>query len=285
MRLKNKAVSPDAPIGVFDSGLGGLTVVRELRRRLPHERIIYFGDIARLPYGIKSEKQIRDFSMENTEFLLRRHVKALVVACNSSSSAAFSFLKAHYALPIVDVIQPAAESASHMTRTKRIGVIATQATVASGAYHRAVSKIDKRIRLFSMACPLLVPFVEEGLLRGPLVEMVLKRYLAPLLRERIDTLILGCTHYPMLRQSIQKVAGPKVKLVDSAPAAVRELKEMLGKSGQIRKKSSQGRLQVFVSDLPGNFVNIGTRFLGERLKGIQVVRFKIEISRNGRWTL
>ncbi len=275
----------DAPIGVFDSGLGGLTVVRELRRKLPNERIVYFGDIARLPYGIKSEKQIREFSRENTEFLLRRNVKALVVACNSSSSAAFSFLRSHYELPIVDVIGPAAGRAAQMTRNRKIGVIATQATVQSKAYERAIAKIDKRIRVFSRACPLLVPFVEEGILEGSLIQAVLKRYLKTLLARHVDTLILGCTHYPMLRRAIQKVAGPKVELIDSAPAAASELKRVLVELNGTRRKRDRGALEVFVSDLPTNFLGIGTRFLGEPLSRVKVVRFKYEITKNGRWTL
>ena len=281
----NKKKSSEAPIGVFDSGLGGLTVVRELRKKLPHERIVYFGDIARLPYGIKSEKQIRDFSRENTEFLLRRNVKALVVACNSSSSAAFSFLKSHYHLPIVDVNRPAALTAAQATRTARIGVMATQATVHSKAYERAIRGIDGRIKVFSNACPLLVPFVEEGILGGKLVEMALERYLRPLAARRIDTLILGCTHYPMLRHAIQKVVGGRVQLIDSAPAAVRALKETLEDRGEISGAGGHGKLDVFVSDLPNNFAAVGSRFLGEKLKDIKVVRFKYEITKNGKWTL
>ncbi len=278
-------MTSSAPIGVFDSGLGGLTVVRELRKKLPHERIVYFGDIARLPYGIKSEKQIRDFSRENTEFLLHRRIKALVVACNSSSSAAFSFLKAHYHLPIVDVIRPAALTAAQATRNARIGVVATQATVHSKAYERAIRGIDGRIRIFSNACPLLVPFVEEGILDGKLVEIALGRYLKPLMAHRIDTLILGCTHYPMLRHAIQKVVGERVRLIDSAPAAVRALKETLEDRGEISGAGGRGKLEVFVSDLPNNFATVGSRFLGEKLKDIKVVRFKYEITKNGKWTL
>ncbi len=281
----NKKKSSDAPIGVFDSGLGGLTVVRELRRELPHEKVIYFGDIARLPYGIKSKKQIREFSIENTEFLLKRNVKAVVVACNSSSSAAFSFLKTRYSLPIIDVIGPAALRATEVTKNRKVGVIATQATAASRAYERAITKVDKKIRVFSKACPLLVPFVEEGILEGPLVHMVLTRYLKPLLVHKIDTLILGCTHYPMLRRAIQKVVGPKIQLIDSAPAAVRELKQILAESNETRKKSGTGALQVFVSDSPANFLTIGTRFLGEPLNDVKVVRFKAQVTVNGKWTL
>jgi glutamate racemase len=275
----------NAPIGVFDSGLGGLTVVRELRRRLPYERIVYFGDIARLPYGIKSEKQIRDFSRENTEFLLHRNIKALVVACNSSSSAAFSFLKARYHLPIIDVICPAAQTAVRVTRSGRIGVMATQATIHSRAYERAIKAIDGHIKIFSKACPLLVPFVEEGILNGKLVEMALARYLGPLKGNRIDTLILGCTHYPMLRQPIQKIVGKRVRLIDSAPAAVRTLKETLEDRGEISNIGKRGKLEVFVSDFPNNFTAVGSRFLGEELAHIKVVRFKYEITKNGKWTL
>ena len=275
----------DAPIGVFDSGLGGLTVVRELRKKLPHERIVYFGDIARLPYGIKSEKQIRDFSQENTEFLLRRSIKALVVACNSSSSAAYSFLKAHYHLPVVDVIRPAALTAAEATQNARIGVIATQATVHSKAYERAIREIDGQIKVFSNACPLLVPFVEEGILDGKLIDLALKRYLRPIMAQRIDTLILGCTHYPMLRGAIQKVVGSRVRLIDSAPAAVSTLRNILEDRDEISNSGKRGKLEVFVSDLPNNFTAIGSRFLGEKLKDIKVVRFKYEITKNGKWTL
>lgn len=275
----------DAPIGVFDSGLGGLTVVRELRRKLPHERIVYFGDIARLPYGIKSEKQIRDFSRENTEFLLRRNIKALVVACNSSSSAAYWFLKSRYRLPIVDVIRPAAQTAVETTQTGRIGVMATQATVHSRAYERAIQGIERRIKVFSNACPLLVPFVEEGILSGPLVDLVLKRYLKPLVARRIDTLILGCTHYPMLREAIQKASGGKARLIDSAPAAASALRNILEDRGEISNSEKRGKLDVFVSDLPNHFERVGSRFLGEELKDIKVVRFRYEITKNGKWTL
>ena len=260
-------------------------MVREIRRRLPHERVIYFGDLARLPYGIKPEKQIRDFSRENTEFLLHRHVKALVVACNSSSSAAFSFLRARYELPIVDVIGPASQNAVRETRTKKIGVMATRATVASEAYERAIAKIDGRVRVFSKACPLLVPFVEEGILDGQLVQMVLKRYLSPLLKHKIDTLILGCTHYPLLRGAIRRVVGPKVTLIDSAPAAVRELNRILLEQEMKRKSERRGALELFVSDLVPNFLTVGAHFLGEPLNNVKVVRLKYEITRNGRWTL
>jgi len=283
--LKRLASRAEAPIGVFDSGLGGLTVVRELRRRLPHERVVYFGDIARLPYGIKSEKQIREFSCENTEFLLKCKVKAIVVACNSSSSAAYSYLKKNYSVPIIDVIQPAAEKAVSLNRNHKIGVIATQATVASKAYEAAIWSIDKKVKVFSQACPLLVPFVEEGVLEGKLIEMVLTRYLNPILEHKIDTLILGCTHYPLLKRVIQKVVGPKVKLIDSAPAAVGKLKSLLIQTNGSRSEKKKGDLQVFVSDLPNTFRSVGARFLGENLNHVKVVRFQAKVTVNGKWTL
>ncbi|MBI1977744.1 MAG: glutamate racemase, partial [Candidatus Omnitrophica bacterium] len=216
---------------------------------------------------------------------VRRNVKALVVACNSSSSAAYSYLKSNYRLPIVDAIRPTAERVLKTTRNRRIGVIATQATVASRAYEKAITKLDRNILVFSQACPLLVPFVEEGVLAGSVIEVMLKRYLKPLLRKKIDTLILGCTHYPMLRRTIQKLVGPKVKLIDSAPAAVEKLREVLEQAGQTRTEKSKGSLEVFVSDLPRNFIDIGARFLGEPLNNVRVVRFKIEVTRNGKWTL
>ena len=277
--------SNEAPIGVFDSGLGGLTVVRELRRRLPHERIVYFGDIARLPYGIKSEKQIREFSCENTEFLLKRKVKAVVVACNTSTSAAYSYLKKNYSVPIIDVIQPAAERAVSVTRNQRIGVIATQATIASKAYDSAIRSCNQQAKVFSQACPLLVPFVEEGVLEGELIEMVLNRYLGPLLKYKIDTLILGCTHYPLLKKVIQKKVGKNVKLIDSAPAAVGKLYDLLLKTKSFRSQKKKGDLQVFVSDLPTTFRPVGARFLGEHLNHVKVVRFEAKVTVNGKWTL
>ncbi len=265
---------PSKPIGVFDSGLGGLTVVREIRRRLPHESIVYFGDIARLPYGIKSKEQILSFSIQNTLFLLKKKVKALVVACNSSSSAAYPFLKNHFYLPVVDVIVPAAEAACRATRTGRVGVIATQATVESGAYERALKKIDRHLKLTAAACPLFLPLVEEGWLNGKITGKIIEQYLEPLKEKKIDTLILGCTHYPMLRHAIQKVVGKGVTLIDSALPTVEKLGVFLEKEELTNKSKNSGRLQIFVSDLPRNFIKVGERFLGEKLHHVEVVRHK-----------
>lgn len=262
------------PIGVFDSGLGGLTVVREMRRNLPREAIVYFGDIARLPYGIKSKEQILNFSIQNTLFLLKQKVKALVVACNSSSSAAFPFLKKHFYLPVVDVIAPAAEAAVKVAYSGRIGVIATQATVDSRAYEKAIKKLDPRIRVSVQACPLFVPLVEEGWLNGKITGKIIENYLEPLKKHKMDTLILGCTHYPLLRHAIKKVVGPRVRLIDSAGPTVEKLASLLEKNGLSYPKSRRGALEIYVSDLPRNFVRVGERFLGEKLNHVEVVRQK-----------
>lgn len=263
------------PIGVFDSGLGGLTVVRELRRLLPAESIVYFGDTARQPYGIKSREQIQAFSIRNTLFLMKHKVKAVVVACNSSSSAAYPFLKRSFSIPIIDVIEPAARSAVHATRTGRIGVIATQSTVASGAYGRALKKINPDVTVFQEACPLLVPLVEEGRLRGEITEKIVDGYLAPLRRNRFDTLILGCTHYPLLSGVIRKKLGPRINLIDSAAPTVESLFRVLNQKKLICGGRAPGSLKIFVSDRPRNFVRVGEDFLGEKLRHFKVVRDKL----------
>ena len=182
------------------------------------------------------------------------------------------------------MIRPAAEEAVAQTKNLKVGVIATQATVSSQAYDSAIKRLNQKVSVFSQACPLLVPFVEEGVLNGELLEPVLRRYLKPLMKHRIDTLILGCTHYPLLRNAIQKIVGKRVKLIDSAPAAVGKLIEILNRKGSIRLKK-KGLLQVFVSDLPRNFLTIGSRFLGEPLNDVKVVRFKTKVTVNGKWTV
>ncbi len=262
------------PIGVFDSGLGGLTVVREIRRGLPSEFVVYFGDTARLPYGTKSREQILRFSIQNTLFLLRHNIKALVIACNSSASAATSFLKAHFNLPILDVIQPSIEAAAEATRSGRMGVIATQATIDSGVYEKALRKINPRIRIFTAACPLFVPLVEEGWVRGEIPTRVAESYLAPLVKKKIDVLMLGCTHYPLLKQTIQQVAGKGVRLIDSALPTVKKLTFLLQKKGLSYPKRCASELKIYVSDRPRNFARMGESFLGERLNHVELVRQK-----------
>lgn len=263
------------PIGVFDSGLGGLTIVRELRKNLPHEKIVYFGDIARLPYGIKSKQQIIEFSKQNSAFLSKQKIKALVVACNTSASVSMPTLRKNFKLPIVDVIGPAARRAVQLTQTGRVGIIGTTATVESKAYDRAIHRLAPKVKVFSAACPLFVPLVEEGWTQDGVAASTIKKYLSPLIRQNVDVLILGCTHYPMLKGKIQQFVGPRVKIVDSALPTVNFLKEVLHCQGHLAKvNGKKGGLEIFVSDFPRNFVRIGEKFLGQKMNPVKVVRLK-----------
>lgn len=275
--MKRSSASAVKPIGVFDSGLGGLTIVREMRRRLPGESIIYFGDMARLPYGTKSKEQILAYSIQNTLFLLKHKVKAIVVACNSSSSAAYRFLINHFNLPIIDVIEPAVDAALASTRTGRVGVIATQATIDSGAYSRSLEKKIKSAQIYQGSCPLFVPLVEEGWLEGKVTRDIAEIYLRPILKKNIDTLILGCTHYPLLREAIQGVAGKRVKLVDSISPTVQQLETVLEKNqmkNPAKENTREDALKIYVSDKPRNFIRVGEKFLGHKLHHVEVVRQK-----------
>jgi glutamate racemase len=251
------------PIGVFDSGIGGLTVVKALVEELPHESIVYFGDTARVPYGTKSKSTIVKFSLENVEFLLRFGVKCIVIACNTSSSWALPTLRKYFKVPIVGVIRPGALAAARQTRNKRVGVIGTTATIRSGAYESAIQRIDPTIKVFSQSCPLFVPLVEEGWLNGSLARLVAARYLEPLKRQRIDTLILGCTHYPLLAETIQQVLGPGTTLVDSARQTAAEVRGVLTGADALRNGGSRPRHRCFVTDEPTHFGRIGHQFLGQ----------------------
>ena len=262
------------PIGVFDSGLGGLTIVRQIRRSLPHEDIIYFGDLARLPYGTKSKEQIIQFSIQNTFFLLKQRIKTLVIACNSSASAAYPFISRNFNLPVVEVIEPAVKAAYQASKTKRIGLVATSATIESRAYEKAFLKLDDQIQLFTSPCPLFVPLVEEGWFLGEIPEKIAGNYLAPIISRKIDSLILGCTHYPLLTETIKKVLGNKIHLIDSVIPTVQKLEKILD-ANQLRSPAQRdGKLKVFVSDKPRNFVRVGEQFLGERISQVDVVRHK-----------
>ena len=275
-------------LGVFDSGIGGLTVVRHLRRLLPAWPIVYFGDTARVPYGTKSDATVRRFGSEAVKFLTRFDVFQVVVACNTVSAVALRSLQREFRdLPIVGVIEPGAEAAVRATRNGRIGVIGTRATVGSGAYDAAIAAAARRAgvhaRVFSQACPLLVPFAEEGLENSKAAHEVLQVYLAPLRKKKIDTLILGCTHYPPFRRAIRKVLGAKVTLVDSGEATARRLAQAAksnGKAGtgrgavRTRSSGSSGRdegLHCYVSDIPLQFEAIGRRFLGRSMGKVALV--------------
>ena len=266
------------PIGVFDSGLGGLTVVKALMHQLPNEPIVYFGDTARVPYGSKSKSTIVKFSMENVEFLLRFGVKCIVIACNTSSSWALPTLRRYFKVPIIGVIRPGARAAVQHTRTKRIGVIGTEATITSRAYELEIKREDSSVAVFSASCPLFVPMVESGWLNGPISAQIAVTYLAPLKRHRIDTLILGCTHYPLLRSVIRHALGPTVGLVDSASQTAAEVKGML-EWGEWRfpartpMRGHRGH-RFFVTDEPDHFIRIGERFLGHAIRSVERVNHR-----------
>lgn len=236
--------------------------------------MIYFGDMARLPYGNKSKEQILSFSIQNTLFLLKQKVKAVVIACNSSAGAAYSFLKRHFNLPIIDVIEPAARAAVRATLSGRIGVIATQATVESRAYEKALMKLNPKVRVFAGACPLFVPLVEEGWLNSEITSKVAELYLGPLKKDRIDALILGCTHYPLLKETIRSVVGSGIQLIDSVAPTVEELASRLDEKALSYPEEHTGRLKIFVSDRPRNFIRVGEQFLKEKLTHVEVVRQK-----------
>ncbi len=258
------------PIGVFDSGVGGLTVVSAIRRALPGQPIIYFGDTARLPYGNKSARIVERYSLEIASFMVSRGVRFLVVACNTSSSLALNALEAKYsALPILGMIGPGARAAVAATANNRIGIIGTRATVQSGAYDKEVRRLSPRAEVFSRACPLFVPLVEEGWANERVAEEVAARYLEPLLEEGIDTLILGCTHYPVLAPVISKVAGPSVTLISSSEAAAGELASRLGGGGA--QTGERGELRCFVTDAGTYFKEVAERILGEPLASLEAI--------------
>ena len=258
-------------IGVFDSGLGGLTVVKELMRQLPSEDIIYYGDTARVPYGAKSEESIIRFSIENTKVLLKHKVKMVVVACNSSSSYALNALRRSFRVPIIGVICPGAKKAVSLTKNKRVGVIATSATIASDEYIRTIKGYDKGVKVFAKACPLFVPLAEEGWFHKPVTTDIAKEYLAPLRKKDIDVLILGCTHYPLLKGALQAAVGKKVVLIDSAKEVAGDVKALLAASGDRKNSTRKPRYKFLVSDRPQDFKRIARDFLGREIKHITKV--------------
>jgi len=250
------------PIGVFDSGVGGLTVVKELIQQLPNEDILYFGDTARVPYGIKSKETIIRFSIENILFLLKHEVKLICVACNTASSLALPSIRTHFKVPIVGVISPGVREAVYASQNKRIGVIGTHGTIKSKVYEMEIHQLDPAIKVTALACPLFVPFVEEGFLDGEVVRKMAQEYLRPLKEAKVDTLILGCTHYPLLRPVIQKVVGDGVRIINSAKQVAVEVKEILSAQGQLESRSHTGKQRFFVSDNPEWFTGLAKTFLG-----------------------
>jgi glutamate racemase len=263
---------PGAPIGVFDSGIGGLTVVRALRRRLPGESIVYFGDPARFPYGTKSADTILRFATEDAGFLLSRGVKLVIVACHSASSSALPELARRLPVPVLGVVEPGARAAVRTTKSNRIAVIGTTATIGSGAYEQAIRRLKRNVEIIAKPTPLFVPLAEEGWLDNEVAEAAARRYLTGLSEEGVDTLLLGCTHFPLLARVIGRVVGPAVALVDSAEETAASAEELLAGQGLL-SPGGPVRPRFYLSDLAPNFQTVGERFLGEPMG--EVVRASV----------
>lgn len=263
-----------SPIGVFDSGIGGLTVVRTLMERLPFEDIIYFGDTARVPYGVKSRETIRAFTRQITEFLLAHDVKLLIVACNTMAAVAIDEVRSLSTVPVLDVIDAGARAAVDITR-RGVGVIGTPTTINSNAYARSIHALNPAVHVHSQACPLFVPLVEEGWLDNEVARLTAREYLKPVFVEQIDTLVLGCTHYPLLKPLLQEVAGPKIQLVDSAITVAEQTAAMLERLSLLNVQRTAPDYRYYVTDVPLRFQTIGSRFLGRELGQLEQVRWPL----------
>lgn len=258
-------------VGIFDSGVGGLTVLRELTRVIPQEDTIYFGDTARVPYGTKSPETVTRYAHEITSFLIRRDIKLLVVACNTVSAVALPSLKRHFPIPVVGVIEPGARRAVEVSRSGRIGVIGTSGTIRSSAYTRAIKRLNPRAEVLTRACPLFVPLAEEGWVDNQVARLTAQTYLQELKDAGIDTLVLGCTHYPLLKPVIAEVMGSGVTLVDSAAETALTVAGILGQKKMLRPAAEVGNHHYYVSDIPAGFIRVGNRFLGGRLGDVYQV--------------
>ncbi len=259
-------------IAVFDSGVGGLTVFKALRRKMPSERLIYFGDTARLPYGSKSPEVVQRFSLEIARFLCKKDIKLFVIACNSASALALQALKKKLRVPVLDVIAPAVRTAASVSRRGAVGVIGTAATIGSGAYQKALKKALGRSRIPAKACPLLVPLVEEGWWQHPVTRRVIREYLKVFEGLRLEALILGCTHYPLIKPLLQSVVGRGTRLIDSGEEVARDADSLLRAKG-LRRAAGKGSEQFYVTDGEERFRRLAQRILGGKRRRVHVVRF------------
>jgi len=256
-------------IGIFDSGVGGLTVLQATRKLLPGRDLVYLGDTARVPYGTKSPETVKRYALQAAEFLAQQNVEMLVVACNTASSVALDTLRATFPVPIVGVIEPGAEQAIAATSNKRVGIVGTEGTIHSGAYPQALRQLDAQVEVWGQACPLFVPLAEEGWAEHAVARLCAEEYLRPLIEHDIDTLVLGCTHYPLLKKVLQQVLGPAVTLIDSAAATAHKVAALLEEKG--RCPDGVGQVRFFVTDVPRRFCRVGGAFLGAELLHVQQV--------------
>jgi len=260
-----KTAQNDKPIGVFDSGIGGLTVVKRLASVLPNEHIVYFGDTARVPYGSKSNSTVIEYSIQDTNFLLHKNVKLVVVACNTASSIALPELQKKFNVPVIGVIVPGANMAVSETKNGKVGVIGTRATINNQAYSKSIKKLNNNIEVFEKACPLFVPLAEEGWINHRATYEIAEEYLRELKKHHIDILVLGCTHYPILADVIQEVMSHRVKLIDSGVATAEVVKNEIHKRGLETSHSTHGNIDLFVSDIPNKFQEVAELFLGKKV--------------------
>ena len=268
-------MADNRPLGVFDSGVGGLTVVREINRLLPTESIVYLGDTARVPYGNKSPLAVQRYARENTEFLISRNVKAIVVACNTASAYALESLKQDFDIPVIGVIRPGVEAAIEKTSSGKIGIIATAGTIASDAYQQLILSIRPEAEIFAAATPLLVPLIEEDWLERPACRLVAEEYLEPFLSSGVDTLVLACTHYPLIRPLLQEICGDQVMLVDSATTCARHAQRRLSENDQETPSTEKGWVKPCLTDISDHFFDLATRFL-DRSPG-EIERVKVDL--------
>jgi glutamate racemase len=268
---------PDSsqPIGVFDSGLGGLTVAKELFAQLPAEDVIYFGDVGRYPYGPRSKEIITQFTRQDVNFLLEQQVKIIIAACNTASAVAVEEVQNEYDIKILGVIEPGARAAVAATQKGSIGIIGTTGTINSNAYAKAIERLNSGVKVFSLACPLFVPLVEEGYLDREASHLIAQDYLSPFLNNGVDTLVLGCTHYPLLKPVIRRVLGDGVKLIDSATETAREARDLLASGNLLRSGELVGTHKFYVSDIPDQFARTARHFLGREVNNV----IRIDISK------
>ena len=267
MKYDNRA------IGVFDSGVGGLTVVKQIIKRLPGENIIYFGDTARIPYGTKSEEIVRRFALEDSFFLLDKDVKMIVVACNTASAIAIPMLQEILEVPVIGVIQPGALAAVTISKKKRIGVIGTAATIRSNSYQKEINNISPDSQVIQQACPLFVPMVEEGWTEDDITSLIVKRYLHILKENEVDSVILGCTHYPLLKTAIEKTMGPSVSLVDSGIETAGAVEKNLNENNMFADSTGLSKYHFYLSDMPYKFQEIAERFLERTIPHVETINF------------
>ncbi len=253
-------------IGIFDSGVGGLTVVKEIINLLPDEKLVYLGDTARVPYGIKSKNTVIKYAKSNANFLLSRGIKILVVACNTASAYSLDILKEELSIPVIGVIEPGANKAASTTKNGKIAVIGTPSTIRSEAYSKAINDINPDLKVFSKACPLFVPLAEEGWHSGDITKKIIESYIEDILKEDIDVMILGCTHYPLLKSAIKEVAGDKVQLIDSAEETAREISNNINSDNS----NEHGDNEFYLTDVSESFIRIAGNFLGKELSEVKL---------------